>query len=107
MLLNWVEIDATALRHNLRGFRRALGPDVALGAVVKSNAYGHGVASVAPCAMACGVRRFAVFSAEEAVGLLERAVANGFGYKAWLENDSDFDKIRQHPRFIALLDSME
>jgi serine/threonine protein kinase/Tfp pilus assembly protein PilF len=44
--------------------------------------------------------------AEESVGLLEKAVAKGFGYKAWLENDSDFDQIREHPRFAALLDSM-
>jgi len=44
---------------------------------------------------------------EEAITLIEKAVAAGFGYKAWLENDTDFEKIREHPRFVALLDSME
>ncbi len=44
---------------------------------------------------------------DEAVALLEKAVANGFRYKAWLENDTDFEPIRRHPRFVALLASME
>ncbi|TDI50012.1 MAG: hypothetical protein E2P01_02020, partial [Acidobacteria bacterium] len=51
-LLNWVEIDAAALRHNLQGFRQAVGSRVALGAVVKSNAYGHGMLETARIAVA-------------------------------------------------------
>jgi serine/threonine protein kinase/tetratricopeptide (TPR) repeat protein len=43
---------------------------------------------------------------DEALDLLERAVAAGFGYRAWLENDVDFESIRQSPRFQALLESM-
>ena len=37
---------------------------------------------------------------------LERAIANGFGHRAWLENDSDFDAIRADPRFVALLERL-
>ena len=44
---------------------------------------------------------------EEGVELLEKAVAAGFRYKAWLENDTDFESLREHPRFVALLASME
>jgi serine/threonine protein kinase/cytochrome c-type biogenesis protein CcmH/NrfG len=40
--------------------------------------------------------------ADEALTLLERAVRNGYNHLAWLETDSDFDSIRQHPRFQAL-----
>ncbi|MFW5878445.1 MAG: alanine racemase [Myxococcota bacterium] len=47
---SWIEISADALRHNVAVFRRLLGGDPAsrreaplLGAVVKSNAYGHGL----------------------------------------------------------------
>ncbi len=47
-LLNWVEIDRTALLANLRRFRILAGPAVILMPVVKSNAYGHGLAEVAP-----------------------------------------------------------
>ena len=41
---------------------------------------------------------------EEALGLLERAVGEGWGNRAWLEHDPDMDPIRDHPRFGALLD---
>jgi TolB-like protein/Flp pilus assembly protein TadD len=40
---------------------------------------------------------------DAALGLLEKAVRNGFGHKEWLEHDSDFDSIRTDPRFDALL----
>jgi tetratricopeptide (TPR) repeat protein len=50
---------------------------------------------------------FARVEPEEALDLVERAVANGFRYKAWLEHDTDFDSLRDQPRFKALLASME
>ena len=69
-MLNWVELDAAALRHNLGEFRSRLGPSVKLGAVVKANAYGHGMLEVAG-----RMRELAdwlcVNSLEEAVALRE------------------------------------
>jgi alanine racemase len=41
--LVWVELDAEAPDHNLRELRRSAAPGVRLCAVVKSNAYGHGL----------------------------------------------------------------
>jgi serine/threonine protein kinase/Flp pilus assembly protein TadD len=43
---------------------------------------------------------------EQAMDCLEKAVKHGFAHKAWIENDSDFDSIRQHPRYVALVKSM-
>jgi non-specific serine/threonine protein kinase len=43
---------------------------------------------------------------EEAIGLLERAIEAGFAQKEWIENDSDLDPLRDHPRFKALLRKM-
>jgi adenylate cyclase len=43
---------------------------------------------------------------EQALDLLEQAVAAGYSYRAWMENDSDFDPLREHPRFLAILESM-
>ncbi len=45
-MLNWVEIDGSALRNNLELFRRKVGEKVELAPVVKSNAYGHGMLTV-------------------------------------------------------------
>jgi serine/threonine protein kinase/tetratricopeptide (TPR) repeat protein len=43
---------------------------------------------------------------EKALDCLESAVRNGFGHKAWIENDPDFKVIRSHPRYQALIASM-
>ena len=51
-MLNWVEIDGGALRSNITEFRRRLTSGTQLGAVVKSNAYGHGMIEVARTAAA-------------------------------------------------------
>ncbi len=39
----WAEIDPNALQHNLRSLRSHLGPHTGLMAVVKADAYGHGL----------------------------------------------------------------
>jgi alanine racemase len=44
--LSWVEIDRGRLAENVRAFRSALEPGARLMTVVKSNAYGHGLALV-------------------------------------------------------------
>jgi alanine racemase len=69
--LTWVELDALALRWNLRQFRRRLGAGVALGAVVKANAYGHGMTEVATLAERHGADWLCVNNVEEAVVLRE------------------------------------
>lgn len=74
-LLSWVEIDAAAYRHNLGFFRRLVGPDVELSAVVKANAYGHGLRQIADLASTGGVDSFCVHSLDEALDL--RAAGHG------------------------------
>lgn len=44
---SWVEISRTALRQNVRALRVVIGPERIFCAVVKANAYGHGIAEVA------------------------------------------------------------
>ncbi len=43
---------------------------------------------------------------DEAIDLLGRAIDAGFGYRAWLEHDSDFDELRDDPRFQALVERL-
>jgi alanine racemase len=49
-MLSWLEIDANAIGRNLDAFRAIVAPNTAVMSVVKANAYGHGLASVAPAA---------------------------------------------------------
>jgi alanine racemase len=68
-VLNWVEIEAGALRSNIGEFRRRLGHGPRLGAVVKSNAYGHGMIEVARIAAGAAVDWLCVNNVDEAVTL--------------------------------------
>ena len=68
-MLNWVEIDASALRNNIAEFKRRLGPAPRLGAVVKSNAYGHGMIEVARIAAGSPADWLCVNNVDEGVAL--------------------------------------
>jgi alanine racemase len=64
---SWIELSGSALRSNLRFLRRLVGRRTEIASVVKGNAYGHGIEAFVPLAERCGVRRFATFSASEAL----------------------------------------
>jgi alanine racemase len=64
-----VEISRSALVHNIREFRRRIGPRKKFLAVVKANAYGHGLLEVAGLAVGEGVDWFGVNSVDEGVAL--------------------------------------
>jgi adenylate cyclase len=44
---------------------------------------------------------------EEALGYFEQALRAGFSHVEWIKNDSDFDTMRDHPRFQAALRDLE
>jgi len=61
----WVEIDLAAVEHNVRAWIGMLRPGSSLTAVVKSDAYGHGMLDVARTAVTAGAARLAVANAAE------------------------------------------
>jgi alanine racemase len=63
----WVETDTQALEDNYRFLASLATPDVELLAVVKANAYGHGLALCAPAVMRGGARWLGVTTVEEGV----------------------------------------
>ena len=67
--LKWVEIDLSAVRHNLRWTAKTLGSSTGLMAVVKADAYGHGAVQVARLAVAEGARALGVLTLPEAAEL--------------------------------------
>lgn len=67
----WAEIDLAALERNLRLIRNALPPGVRYVAVVKADAYGHGIHPTAARLMQSGVDLFAVANVREAAEIRE------------------------------------
>lgn len=65
----WIELDQDSLRHNVNEFRNAMQPGCELMAVMKAEAYGHGMYEAAVCVSRMGVNAFAVASVEEGIRL--------------------------------------
>jgi alanine racemase len=68
-LTSWVEVSRNALSQNLALFRGLLRPGTALLAVVKANAYGHGLDLVARVCASQGVEMLGVHTADEVASL--------------------------------------
>lgn len=65
----WAEIDLAAIRHNIREIRKKIHGGAKFCAVIKANAYGHGVIPVARVAVEEGADYLAVAILEEALQL--------------------------------------
>lgn len=70
----WAEIDLSALQKNYETVRRQVGDGVQVMAVVKANAYGHGVEHVAPFLDTLGAHRFGVSCLQEALELRQMGI---------------------------------
>jgi len=68
-----IEVSRSALRANIRFIRSTIGNRRII-SVVKSNAYGHGLACFVPLARELGINMFGVYAAEEASILLKAGV---------------------------------
>jgi alanine racemase len=70
----WVEIDRSALKHNVRQIRRLLAPNTTIMAVVKADAYGHGAIDIARTVVAEGVEWLAVATVTEGIELRQAGI---------------------------------
>jgi alanine racemase len=70
----WVEVNLTALAHNVQQVRRWLAPTTDLMAVVKADAYGHGAVTVAETALATGATWLGVATIPEGIELREAGI---------------------------------
>ena len=67
-------IDLGALRQNIRELRALLRPDCKFMAIVKANAYGHGMLAVAKAAIQAGAEYLGVAIAEEGIALSNHGI---------------------------------
>ncbi len=67
-------IDLAALRHNFRAIRQLVGPDLGIMAMVKADAYGHGLVPAARAFAQAGATCFGVAELEEGVRLRQAGI---------------------------------
>lgn len=65
----WAEIDLKKVRHNFNEVRRLIGSSVEMMAIIKAEAYGHGVIPIARLALESGATQFGVALPEEGIML--------------------------------------
>ncbi len=70
----WMELDRSAIAHNLGEVRKRVRPDVRIIASVKANAYGHGIVPIAQVLAEAGADMLATGSFAEAVALRQGGV---------------------------------
>jgi len=66
-----IELSQSSLKANFNFLKKKIGEDVLISAVVKANAYGHGILDYVPIAEKCGINHFSVASSFEAEEVLE------------------------------------
>ncbi|MEO8625550.1 MAG: alanine racemase [Candidatus Limnocylindrales bacterium] len=71
----WAEIDESALAGNLGAVRELIGPRVELNAVIKADAYGHGLVPVGRVFEQAGADRLCVAGIDEATALRDAGIA--------------------------------
>ena len=96
---SWVEIDLSAIRHNVGVARSLIKPSTRLLAVVKSDAYGHGAVRVAKTALQLGRRTtWAVATVDEGIKLREGMVgrANSASVRASCDGGAPAARLQDH-----------
>jgi alanine racemase len=63
----WAEVDLSSVRQNLDTIQSHIGPNCGIMAVVKADAYGHGIEPIVKTCDLWGVRSFAVIGIDEAL----------------------------------------
>src|SRR5512133_444464 len=70
----WLEVDTSAIAHNVRTLKALTPRGTRFMAVVKADGYGHGAAEVARAVLAAGADRLGVATIEECVALREARI---------------------------------
>ena len=110
----WAEIDLAAIRHNVAAVRACVGPGASILAVVKADAYGHGLAPVARALADTGeVACYGVANVAEAAHLRdilpdaavtllspalpgERAAVVRLGLRPWVSSVEEAEDFARH-----------
>ena len=101
----WTEIDTPSLAHNIALLKRRFAPARVM-AVVKADAYGHGVGQIAPLCADCGLTDFGVATPAEGAALRSLVPSDSAIYLLGPALPSEAPAI-VHFRLTLLLSSLE
>ena len=90
----WLELDRSALLHNLAGVKALVGPTRIM-AVLKANAYGAGATGMARVLAEAGVTIFGVASVAEGVELRQAGISGTILCLTYFTRD-EVDPILEH-----------
>jgi alanine racemase len=99
MSLNWIEISKSALTHNLRQFRKIAG-SAKIMAMVKSNAYGHGIDLVSE-AIQKDVDWFGTVNLEEAIQLRDLGISKPILVLSYYDDDHIDEALRKNISLVV------
>jgi alanine racemase len=84
----WIEIDSQAFNHNISELRNLIGPQTALGIVVKADAYGHGLELIGTlCQENSDVSWLFTAGLAESIRLRESGVTKSILVLAYIDED--------------------
>lgn len=100
---NWIELSASAVEHNASQFKEWLGRDTCIAAVIKSNAYGHGLVEIATLYEQCdNISALCVINLSEAVCIRKAHITKPIFVIGYL--DASYDAIAQYDIQVVIYD---
>ena len=99
--LAWINIDLKRIDHNIRQIKRLQRPDTKTIAVIKSNAYGHGIFPVALQAIKSGVDMLGVVSSAEALQLRKKGIIRPIVVMGAVAKEDMVDLARHKVSFLV------
>lgn len=99
--LYWVNIDLKRIDHNIKQIKRLQRPDTKIIAIIKSNAYGHGILPVALQAIKSGVDMLGVVNAREALDLRKKGLIRPLAVMGAVAKEEMVELARQKVSFMV------
>lgn len=96
----WVEINASALRHNFRSLSQIAKPALTM-AVIKANAYGHGHIECGKILSKSGAKWFGVDNVDEALALRKAGLKQSILVLGYTPLDRLSDAVKRDISFVA------
>lgn len=96
-----ISIDENALENNVDFLKKKMGKSVIISAVVKANAYGHGIEHIVPLFEKYGINHYSVFSYNEAIRVYNSLLENQtIMIMGWISDKNMSDVIKKGIEFF-------